>query len=110
MHKAIVHIDIDAAYVAFEEELDPSLKGLPVAVVQYSPTGNLSDLKPTDNRRVDSSDQSIIAVNYTARAHGVKRIMTGNQARAVCPNIALVQVCVRNKKADLTIYRQAGEG
>lgn len=43
-----------------------------------------------------------------ARARGVTRIMRGDQARAVCPEIALVQVAVKHKKADLTPYRNAG--
>jgi hypothetical protein len=34
--------------------------------------------------------------------------MLGDQARAVCPEIILVQVCVAHKKADLAIYREAG--
>ena len=34
--------------------------------------------------------------------------MFGDQAREVCPEIILVQVCVAHKKADLTIYREAG--
>jgi len=57
---------------------------------------------------VDRSNQSLIAVSYEARARGVKRIMLGDQARAVCPEIVLVQVCIAHKKADLAIYREAG--
>lgn len=34
--------------------------------------------------------------------------MRGDEARAVCPEIALVQVAVKHKKADLTPYRLAG--
>ncbi len=77
-------------------------------MVQYNPSGNLSTLKSSDNRRVTHTNQSLIAVSYEARAQGVKRIMLGDQARAVCPDIILVQVCVAHKKADLTLYREAG--
>lgn len=35
--------------------------------------------------------------------------MRGDQARAACPEIALVQVAVKHKKADLTPYRNAGQ-
>ena len=78
------------------------------AVVQYAPSGNLTTQTVYQNRRVDHSNQSLIAVSYEARARGVKRIMLGDQARAVCPEIILVQVCVAHKKADLAIYREAG--
>lgn len=47
--------------------------------------------------------------NTKARARGVTRIMRGDQARAVCPEIALIQVAVKHKKADLTPYRHAGQ-
>jgi DNA polymerase eta len=78
------------------------------AVVQYAPSGDLSTQTIHHDRRVSQSNQSLIAVSYEARARGVKRIMLGDQARAVCPDITLVQVCVAHKKADLTIYREAG--
>lgn len=32
--------------------------------------------------------------SYEARAQGVKRNMRGNEARAACPDIQLVQVCL----------------
>lgn len=77
-------------------------------MVQYAPSGNLTTQTIYQNRRMDRSNQSLIAVSYEARARGVKRIMLGDQARAVCPEIILVQVCVAHKKADLAIYREAG--
>ena len=86
---------------------DASLIGKPVAVVQYNPFGDLKTLKPSDNRIVKSG--GIIAVSYEARARGVKRIMRGAEAIKVCPEIILVQVPVAHGKADLTIYREAGD-
>lgn len=58
-----------------------------------------------ENRFKDSG--SIIAVSYEARAVGVKRIMSGAEARKVCPEMILVQVPTSHGKADLTIYRDA---
>ena len=90
-----------------ERGYDQSLIGKPVAVVQYNPFGDLKTLKPNDNRIVKSG--GIIAVSYEARARGVKRIMRGAEAIKVCPEIILVQVPVAHGKADLTIYREAGD-
>eukprot|EP01031_Cornospumella_fuschlensis_P027876 gene27876-33661_t len=70
-----------------------------------NPFGDLKPMTHSDNRLVDSG--SIIAVSYEARAQGVKRIMRGQDAKKVCPDMILVQVPTSNGKADLTIYRQA---
>jgi nucleotidyltransferase/DNA polymerase involved in DNA repair len=90
-----------------EQRLDPSLRGVPMAVVQYNPN-DPQDLEVGDNRRVDDSDGSLIAVSYEARAAGVKRQMRGKEARRACPDLALVQVPVANKKSDINVYREAG--
>eukprot|EP01031_Cornospumella_fuschlensis_P027890 gene27890-33680_t len=103
--RVIAHIDLDCFYVQVERSLDTSLVGKPVAVVQYNPFGDLKPMTHSDNRLVDSG--SIIAVSYEARAQGVKRIMRGQDAKKVCPDMILVQVPTSNGKADLTIYRQA---
>ena len=51
---------------------DPSLAGKPVAVVQYPTTmHDIKDMAPDDNRIVEGSASSIIAVSYEARAFGV---------------------------------------
>ena len=64
---------------------------------------------PIPHARHHASNGSIIAVSYEARARGVTRIMRGDQARAACPDIILVQVPIKHKKADLTAYRTAGK-
>lgn len=48
-------------------------------------------------------------VNYEARALGVKRHMRGGEASKVCPSLQLVQVPTTHGKADITVYRKAGE-
>ena len=50
------------------------LCGLPVAVVQYNPLGDLQSFAPDDPRRYrNESNGSLIAVSYEARKYGVKR-------------------------------------
>ena len=50
------------------------LRGLPLAVVQYNPLGDLQSFAPDDPRRhMNHSNGSLIAVGYEARKHGVKR-------------------------------------
>lgn len=80
-----------------------------MGVVQYNPYGDLKTLAPTEDRLMNDSNGSLIAVNYAARAAGVKRNHRGNEARALCPDLQLVQVPTKHGKADLTLYRNAGK-
>lgn len=50
-----------------------------------------------------------MVVSYEARAAGVKRSMRGNEACQACPELVLVQVPVAYGKADIGIYRDAGD-
>ncbi|XP_019877684.2 DNA polymerase eta [Aethina tumida] len=92
-NRVIVLIDMDCFYCQVEENLDPRLKGLPIAVVQYNAWRG----------------GGIIAVNYPARDKGVTRHMRGEDAKAKCPEIQLVRVPEVRGKADLTKYREAGK-
>ncbi|EIE19275.1 DNA/RNA polymerase, partial [Coccomyxa subellipsoidea C-169] len=80
-----------------------------LAELQYNPNGDLSTLRPDEERIFNSSNGSLIAVGYEARAKGVKRGMRGDDARKVCPDLNLVQVPVAHGKADLTLYRASGK-
>eukprot|EP00903_Cladosiphon_okamuranus_P020527 g18843.t2 len=108
--RVIAHIDMDAFYAQIEQLRDPALTGKPVVVVQY-PTSrhDIEDMGPDDNRVVEGSASSIIAVSYEARPSGVKRGMKAADARKLCPELSLVQVPTRNGKADISLYRHAGE-
>lgn len=104
-------IDMDCFYVAVERARDPRLLGKPCAVVQY-PTGQRGrpDLRPEDDRwRTGGPMGGIIAVSYEARARGVTRQMSGAEAKKVCPEVILVQVPTAFGKADLQIYKDAGD-
>ena len=92
MSTIIVHVDLDAFYVQVERHQDPSLVGQPCAVVQYNAW----------------EGGAIIALSYEAKALGVRRNMRGDEARRLCPTIRLVTVRVKNEKADLEVYREAG--
>eukprot|EP00752_Nemacystus_decipiens_P013908 g12345.t1 len=108
--RVIAHIDMDAFYAQIEQLRDTALTGKPVVVVQY-PTSrhDIEDMRPDDNRVVEGSASSIIAVSYEARPSGVKRGMKAADARKLCPELSLVQVPTRNGKADISLYRHAGE-
>lgn len=67
---------------------DPTrLADKPVGVVQYNPYGDLKTFDPDDDRLMNDSNGSLIAVNYSARAVGVMRNMRGDEARKLCPDI-----------------------
>ncbi|KNH06978.1 DNA polymerase eta [Perkinsela sp. CCAP 1560/4] len=68
-HSFILHIDLDCFYSQVEQLRLKSSYDEPFAVHQWG---------------------SILAVNYEARRHGVKRMMTLNQARKLCPNLSTV--------------------
>lgn len=109
-HKVLAHVDLDAFYAQVEALRDSDrLRGKPLGVVQYNPYGDLKTLSPDDDRLLHSSNGSLIAVSYEARAFGVKRNMRGGEARTLCPELQLVQVPTAHGKADLTLYRQAGK-
>uniref|UniRef100_A0A2Z5U652 DNA polymerase eta n=1 Tax=Reticulitermes speratus TaxID=60591 RepID=A0A2Z5U652_9NEOP len=92
MDRIITLVDMDCFYCQVEARLNPSLKGKPLAVVQYNKW----------------KGGGIIAVNYEARNFGVTRNMRGDEAKKKCPNIVLVHVPEVRGKADLTKYRDAG--
>jgi DNA polymerase eta len=117
----IVHLDVDAFYVACERELRPDLRKRPLAVSQYNPYGNLCTREIEDPARIlyDGLDTqakknrdvngSLIAVSYEARARHVKRNDRGLEAVRKCPEMVIIQVPVDNGKANLTIYRDASQ-
>ncbi|CAJ1935447.1 unnamed protein product [Sphenostylis stenocarpa] len=90
--RVIAHVDMDCFYVQVEQRKQPSLRGLPTAVIQYN----------------SYKGGALIAVSYEARRCGVKRSMRGDEAKEACPQIQLVQVPVARGKADLNSYRNAG--
>ena len=51
--------------------------------------------------------KSIIAVDYEARKYGVSRLIKGNEAKKLCPEIQLARVPEKRGKANLTNYRKA---
>ena len=109
--RVVGFIDMDAFYIAVEMQgpFKAQLHGKPAAVVQYnSGERNTADCGAEDLKRFDVKDGTIIAVNYPARACGVKRNMRGREAHKACPELVLVRVPTKHGKADLTIYKEAG--
>jgi DNA polymerase eta len=81
-------MDMDCFYVQVEQRENPHTWGKPCAVVQYTGGG-------------------VIAVNYEARAFGVKRGFRIKQCKEVCPDIHLFRVPETKGKGDLSKYREA---
>ncbi|KAH7936176.1 hypothetical protein HPB52_019472 [Rhipicephalus sanguineus] len=91
-HRAVVLVDMDCFYVQVEQRLAPDWNGKPCAVAQYN----------------TFQGGGLIAVNYEARAFGVKRGMRGEQAAKLAKDLHLFRVPEVRGKADLTRYREAG--
>lgn len=69
----ILHADLDAFYASVEQLLDPSLRGMPVAV-GGSVRGGV-----------------VLAASYEAKVHGVQGGMPGWRAARLCPDLVFVR-------------------
>lgn len=67
----VIHCDLDAFYCQVEHRRLAIPQDVPLAVQQW---------------------QGLIAVNYPARARGIKRHATAQEALRLCPEIRLVHV------------------
>lgn len=65
---SILHADLDAFYASVEQLLDPSLRGVPVAV----------------------GGGVVLAASYEAKAFGVSGGMSARRARELCPQLRFV--------------------
>ncbi|TLD42355.1 MAG: DNA polymerase IV [Candidatus Jettenia ecosi] len=70
--KIIMHIDMNAFFASVEQQINPALRGKPIAVI-------------------GSNERTVVTTSsYEARAYGVKTGMTKYEARRLCPHIILV--------------------
>ncbi|MDY6855157.1 MAG: DNA polymerase IV [Thermodesulfobacteriota bacterium] len=71
--RVIMHLDMDAFFASVEQQVNPRLRGKPIAVC-------------------GSKRRSVVtAASYEARPYGVKAGMPTNLARKVCPQLILVE-------------------
>ncbi|GAA5414741.1 DNA polymerase IV [Ureaplasma ceti] len=71
--KVIFHIDLDAFFASVEEIYEPMLKNLPFVIAG------------------EGKHAVISTCNYEARKYGIKSAMNVNDARKLCPDIAIVK-------------------
>jgi len=73
MPRTILHIDMDAFFASVEQQVNPALRGKPIAVCG------------ANSRTV------VLTASYEARVFGVKTGMTLPEARALCPQMIIVE-------------------
>ncbi|KAI8328838.1 hypothetical protein BC941DRAFT_444155 [Chlamydoabsidia padenii] len=102
--KCIIHVDLDCFYSQVEEVRLGLDSSKPVAVQQWT---------------------NLLAVNYPARAYGVSRMISAEEAKRLCPDITLVHVptyapneteakyhdnpSISTHKTSLDVYHTAGK-
>lgn len=70
----IMHIDLNSCFATVEQQARPMLRGKPVAIV---------------NRRTEHT--AIVTASYEAKALGVKVGMRFKEAKALCPDIVMIE-------------------
>jgi len=70
-----LYIDLNAFFASCEQQLNPALRGRPVAVVP-----------------VFADTTSVIAASYEAKKFGVRTLTNVGEAKRMCPGLILVQV------------------
>lgn len=72
INRTIIHIDMNAFFASIEQQINPALRGKPIAVI-------------------GSHERTVVTTSsYEARAYGVKTGMTKYEAKRLCPHIILV--------------------
>lgn len=71
----IMHIDLNSAFATTEQQAHPSLRGWPVGVT---------------NRKI-TNYSCVIAASYEAKARGVKVGMRYDDAKALCPDLIMLE-------------------
>jgi DNA polymerase-4 len=67
-------VDLNSYFASVEQELQPELRGQPIAVVP-----------------VDADTTCVIAASYQAKAYGIKTGTAVHDAKALCPHLIIVE-------------------
>ena len=83
-HKKIIHVDMDCFYAAVEMRDNPELRDVPIAVGGNGPRSVLC------------------TCNYKAREFGVRSAMPNSRAKALCPDLIIVN-------GRMSVYQQVSQ-
>lgn len=83
-HRKIIHIDMDCFYAAVEMRDNPELRNVPIAVGGTGPRSVLC------------------TCNYKAREFGVRSAMPNSRAKALCPELVIVN-------GRMAVYQQVSQ-
>ena len=85
----IAHIDLDCFFVSVARLLNPTLNGVPVAVIGGGDEEIFGDKNKKSKEKQNSQKGVILSASYEARKFGVRSAQPLKMALDACPNLVL---------------------